>query len=70
VIYLNGREVFRSNMPGGTIAYTTLASSTVGGSDELAFFQTDLDPALLRAGTNVLAVEIHQASRFQFRSCL
>jgi hypothetical protein len=56
VVYLNAREVFRSNMPSAAITYTTLASSTVGGSDELAFFQTDLDPALLRAGTNVYSL--------------
>lgn len=63
VVYLNGREVFRSNMPVGNITGATLASSAVGGSDERAFFAVELDPALLKAGTNVLAVEIHQSSR-------
>src|SRR5439155_23953878 len=29
VVYLNGTEVYRNNMPSGTIAYTTLASTTV-----------------------------------------
>src|SRR6185369_4723161 len=29
VVYVNGTEVYRSNMPGGTISYTTLAASTV-----------------------------------------
>lgn len=63
VVYLNGREVYRSNMPSGTVTASTLASTTVGGTDETAFFDSPLDPALLAAGTNVLAVEIHQVSR-------
>lgn len=63
VVYLNGREVFRSNMPVGAISATTLASSTVGGADERAFVQTDLDPIVLRSGTNLMAVEVHQAAR-------
>jgi hypothetical protein len=35
----------------------------VGCADETTFCQTDLDPTLLRSGTNVFAVEVHQASR-------
>src|SRR5205823_5494486 len=34
VVYLNGAEVFRSNMPVGVISATTLASSTVNPPDE------------------------------------
>jgi hypothetical protein len=63
VVYLNGQEVFRSNMPGGTIAYTTLASTQIWGSDERAFTSATVSPALLRAGKNVMAVEVHQADR-------
>ncbi|MCI0537618.1 MAG: PKD domain-containing protein [Verrucomicrobiales bacterium] len=63
VVYLNGRELLRSNMPEGTISSTTLASTTAGSTDETTFFQSDVDPAFLRTGTNVFAVEIHQASR-------
>ncbi|TAH37368.1 MAG: hypothetical protein EYC70_10380 [Planctomycetota bacterium] len=61
VVYLNGAEVWRSNMPAGAITSTTLASSALSGSREATFFGLDLDPALLSAGDNLLAVEIHQA---------
>jgi hypothetical protein len=61
VVYLNGTEVFRTNMPAGTIAATTLASAALGGSDETAFVTAAVNPGLLVAGTNVLAIEIHQA---------
>ena len=62
VVYLNSNEVFRSNMPGGVIGYRTLASAAVGGGDELAWYSTNVSPARLTAGLNVLAVEIHQNS--------
>jgi hypothetical protein len=63
IVYLNGIEVFRTNLPGGTIDYRTLAlTATV---DENVYFEVALDartnPALLRSGTNVLAVEVHQS---------
>lgn len=60
VVYLNGQEIARSNMPSGDIKYDTGASSVVGGADETTFFEFNVDPALLQEGTNVMAVEIHQ----------
>jgi len=58
--YLNGIEVFRSNMPIGPISYTTVASTAVGNADETRFYLLPIDPLSLRKGTNLLAVEIHQ----------
>jgi hypothetical protein len=63
VVYLNGTEVYRTNMPTGAIGYQTLASAAVSGAEETTtFLQTNVNPNLLVAGTNVLAVEIHQAN--------
>jgi hypothetical protein len=62
VIYLNGKEVHRENMPSGAISSSTAASSAIGGGDESAYFTTALDPADLVEGDNVIAVEIHQSS--------
>ncbi len=62
VIYLNGVEVARSNMPAGTVSYTTLAPVAIGGADESAWLEAAIDPSLLVAGNNVLAVEVHQQS--------
>ena len=62
VIYLNGIEVQRINLPGGTIGFSTRADVTVGGSDEETFFDQALDPAGLIAGENILVVEVHQSS--------
>ena len=62
VIYLNGVEIVRSNMPTGTVTYTTRASASIGGADESAWLQAPVDPSRLVTGTNVVAVEIHQNS--------
>ena len=62
VVYVNGTEVARSNMPSGTISSTTLASSTIGGTAETAFTTIPIAVQLF-SGTNVIAVEIHQRER-------
>ena len=61
VVYLNGIEINRNNMPVGTIAYNTLASATVGGADESFWYINSIASPYLRTGTNVIAVEIHQS---------
>ena len=63
VIYLNGVEVARSNMPTGTITYTDACESVaIGGADESAWQEAPVDPSRLVTGTNVIAVEVHQQS--------
>jgi len=62
VVYLNGRELFRSNMPAGTVAYTTLATATVSDADEQTFFPTTVTITNLAAGTNIVGVELHQSA--------
>jgi hypothetical protein len=62
VVYLNGTEVFRSNMPEGAITSTTLASRRITGTGETAFHSGSVDPKLLVQGRNVVAVEVHQAA--------
>jgi hypothetical protein len=62
VVYLNGQEVVRSNMPGGTIRSDTFASGTVGGGDETTFFEFEIDLGRLQNGSNTIAVEIHQGN--------
>jgi len=62
VVYLNGSEMARSNMPGGVISHTTQALVAVGGGDESTFFTFPVSASALVTGSNVLAVEIHQAN--------
>lgn len=62
VVYLNGKEVYRTNMPSGTIGYKTLASKAINGADEVTYEKIIIDAEYLRDGINVIAVEIHQAN--------
>jgi hypothetical protein len=62
VVYLNGTEVFRSNMPGGTISYNTPAATAISSTQETTFYTQSIPTSLLVAGTNLIAVEVHQSS--------
>jgi len=67
VVYLNGNEIRRDNLPAGLpISYSTFASLDVDGADEDHFFATTLGTARLNAGMNVLAVEVHQSTAASF----
>jgi len=60
VVYLNGSEIYRNNMPGGAIGYLTTALGSV--ADESAFYSSPVNPGYLVPGNNVVAVEMHQAN--------
>jgi len=60
IVYLNGREVFRSNMAPGPVDYLTRAPDTA--DDTTPFYEKTLDATNFVHGTNILAVEIHQES--------
>jgi len=62
IVYLNGTEIVRSNMPSGSINYKTLAWGAGDRDDETTFHVYQIDPTLLVNGKNVIAVEVHQAS--------
>lgn len=61
VVYINGNEVLRVNMPDGDITYETLATNYAGGSDESTYFEYTPDELFLQSGKNIIAVEIHQS---------
>lgn len=60
VIWVNGQEAARFNMPQGTIGYNTFSSTYAA---DTPFTGTlDLDPSLFKKGSNVIAVEVHNTS--------
>jgi chitodextrinase len=63
IVYVNGVEVARSNMPAGNVTNTTAASTNVEGAAETALFNFTVPPARFVAGTNTIAVEVHQNYR-------
>lgn len=63
VIYLNGRELGRYNMPGGAIDAATPALRAIGNDGEGFYRRVHVPAGMLQPGAlNVLAVELHQAS--------
>ncbi len=60
VVYLNGVEVVRSNLPAGTITYATRAVTNIEGTAESTYASSSISPAWLVAGVNTIAVEVHQ----------
>lgn len=62
VVWLNGVQVAKDNLPEGDVVNQTLANSAIGGTDETTYFDYRLDPSALKAGKNTLAVEVHQNS--------
>ncbi|HLP78903.1 MAG TPA: lamin tail domain-containing protein, partial [Candidatus Paceibacterota bacterium] len=60
VVYLNGTNVLSPGMSGGTISYTNFANRSVDNAVYEGPFT--LSAGSLVQGTNVIAVEVHQAS--------
>jgi secreted PhoX family phosphatase len=60
IVYINGTEVVRSNMPAGPVDYLTWAPTIVDAGDESVYFQYLLPKTVLTNGINTIAVEIHQ----------
>ena len=63
MVYVNGVEAFRNNMPTGAITSRTFANVAVSGAEELAYLPFAIPPNLLVSGTNTIAVSVHNNSR-------
>lgn len=57
IVYINGAEVFRNNMPTGAVQHFTAALMAV---DPDTFLVTNVGASLFLPGTNVVAAEVHQ----------
>jgi hypothetical protein len=63
ILYLNGTPLITNNMPAGPVTFQTFASETISPASATQLFHTNTFPAsVLLAGTNVVAVEVHQST--------
>ena len=63
MVWLNGQEIWRTNLPAGPILFTNLATAVLHTTDGPYIYNPiAVDPSLLSSGTNVIAVEVHQYS--------
>ncbi|MCO6149560.1 alkaline phosphatase PhoX [Flavobacterium sp. NRK1] len=59
IVYVNGVEVYRDNMPAEPTTYLTFSSSIVDGADEKRFFIHKVPKTVFQTGINRIAVEVH-----------
>ncbi|MCJ7935842.1 MAG: DUF839 domain-containing protein [Chryseobacterium sp.] len=62
VVYLNGEEVVRDNMPAGTITFNTLSSTTVDGAAENVYNVFSIPKSKFVNGVNRISIELHNRS--------
>ena len=64
VVYLNGQEISRLNMPTGAMNYATIALAPITGAAARAYRTINVSNALslLVTGNNVLAAEVHRGT--------
>ncbi|MDP6687830.1 MAG: CotH kinase family protein [Acidobacteriota bacterium] len=64
VVYLNGEELFRSNMKVGTIRSSSYSEKRNSSRDSRKFFSYFIDLPNFKQGANIFAVEVHRGSRY------
>lgn len=60
IVYINGTEAGRYNMPGGTVTYNTAASSHAQNNPDTS--SMELKASLFKKGKNYIAIELHNNS--------
>ena len=60
IVYVNGKEAYRINMPSGNVDYTNYSSDYAESTPKKG--SLDLSPSLFNSGSNVIAVEVHNIS--------
>lgn len=60
IVYVNGAEIIRDNMPAGPIDDNTWASTIISGSDETTYYTFPLPKTIFSTGINAIAARVHQ----------
>ena len=63
IIYVNGKEVYRNNLPLGTLTDNTLAIHRIDSDKESEILFSILDVEKFKKGSNIISIAIHQASQ-------
>lgn len=62
IVYVNNKEILRSNMPDGEISSKSLATGFVNGIAEYKFHEYFITPSHFRNGKNIIRVALFQYS--------
>ncbi|WP_435415989.1 helix-turn-helix transcriptional regulator [Polaribacter aestuariivivens] len=61
VLYIDGKEIFRDNMPNVAITGKTLATDVIDGKDEDKYFSYIFDNTIFTKNEAIISVSVHQA---------
>lgn len=61
IIYVNGQEAGRYNMPSGDVTFDMFSTTDAKSNPDRGSLK--LDPTLFKSGSNLIAVEVHNFSR-------
>ncbi len=61
-VYVNGTEVFRDNLPSGSMVYATPALAAIEGEAEAEYVSFSVPTNVIKAGLNQVAVAVHQST--------
>lgn len=62
IVYLNGEEVVRDNMPAGAVTFNTFSSTTIDGAGESVYNLFTIPKSKFVNGVNRLSIELHNRS--------
>ena len=62
IVYVNGREVGRTQMPSATVTPATFSDTTSAGGDETTFNPLPVPSSIVVEGENTITVEVHQVN--------
>ncbi len=62
VVYINGKEAYRNNIPLVTVNGNTFAIERIDGRDESEILLATIDSEYFIPGKNIIAVSVHQVS--------
>ena len=69
IVFVNGKEAHRHNLPKGDLTDDTVAIITAAGQMERYKFDFLVDPDQLKSGDNTIAVRLHQRGKVSSDLC-
>jgi len=64
VIYVNGKELYRDNMPEGRITHNTKSIHVIDGDEETSFYVKVFTSSIFKKGENTISVQVHQCNPY------
>jgi DNA-binding CsgD family transcriptional regulator len=64
IVYVNGKELYRDNMPDGHITHKTKSIQVIDVEEEGLFFVKIFDSTIFKNGDNTISIQVHQCNTY------